>query len=189
MKRTKSKVLPTIICIAVETAMRRSEIINIRREHINFEDGTLFIPDSKNGDSRTIPLSPIAKYTLINYLSKNNSKNKLFNISTSAVSKSFHRALLLAREDYIKTCEKYHQEENKVILTDLRFHDLRHEATSRLASVYSMHELARITGHKDTRMLLRYYHPDVIQLGQKLAQSQLGQLQFNVINQMLLQLL
>ncbi|OOG55232.1 hypothetical protein B0E47_10645 [Rhodanobacter sp. B05] len=45
-------------------------------------------------------------------------------------------------------------------LRDLRFHDPRHEAISRVASRFQLHELAKITGHRDTRMLPRYYHPD-----------------------------
>lgn len=189
IKATRSKVLPTVVLLAIETAMRRSEIVNIKREHINFEDGTLFIPDSKNGESRMIPLSPIARYTLINYLVKHNNKNKLFNVSSSTISQSFNRAVKIARHRYEKLCLKHRQDVNQSVLADLRFHDLRHEATSRLAGVYAMHELARITGHKDTRMLLRYYHPDISHLTQKLAQSNLGQEQFNVINQMLLQMM
>lgn len=53
-------------------------------------------------------------------------------------------------------------------LVDLRFHDLRHEATSRVAEVFSMHELAKITGNRDPRMLMRYYHPRAENLAKKL---------------------
>lgn len=49
-----------------------------------------------------------------------------------------------------------------------------------------MHELAKITGHADTRMLLRYYHPDPQQLSNKLANSKIGQQQFANINNALL---
>lgn len=92
-------------------------------------------------------------------------------------------------QTYINLCDKKGQMPNTKIFSNLRFHDLRHEATSRLATVYEMHELAKITGHRDTRMLLRYYHPDIQTLNQKLAQSSFGQQQFNLINQMLLQML
>jgi len=54
-------------------------------------------------------------------------------------------------------------------LVDLRFHDLRHEATSRLASIFPMHELTKITGHKDPRMLMRYYYPRAKDLAKRLA--------------------
>lgn len=51
----------------------------------------------------------------------------------------------------------------------LHFHDLRHEATSRLAEKLALHELMKVTGHKDTRMLARYYHPRAEDLAKKLG--------------------
>ena len=54
------------------------------------------------------------------------------------------------------------------LLVDLHFHDLRHEATSRLADKLAMHELMKVTGHKSTRMLGRYYHPRATDLALKL---------------------
>ncbi|MDO8775596.1 MAG: integrase [Burkholderiaceae bacterium] len=54
------------------------------------------------------------------------------------------------------------------VLVDLHFHDLRHEATSRLAEKLAMHELMKVTGHKTTRMLGRYYHPRAADLALKL---------------------
>jgi integrase len=58
--------------------------------------------------------------------------------------------------------------EDKTLL-DLHFHDLRHEATSRLAEKLQMHELMKVTGHKTSRMLVRYYHPRAEDLAKKLA--------------------
>jgi integrase len=55
------------------------------------------------------------------------------------------------------------------LLTDLHFHDLRHEATSRLAEKLQLHELMKVTGHKGTRMLARYYHPRAEDLARKLG--------------------
>ena len=54
-------------------------------------------------------------------------------------------------------------------LVDLHFHDLRHEATSRLAEKLQMHELMKVTGHKTSRMLARYYHPRAEDLALKLG--------------------
>ncbi len=53
-------------------------------------------------------------------------------------------------------------------LLDLHFHDLRHEATSRLAEVLQMHELMKVTGHKSSKMLARYYHPRAEDLAAKI---------------------
>lgn len=54
-------------------------------------------------------------------------------------------------------------------LQNVHFHDLRHEATSRLADKLQMHELMKVTGHKTSRMLARYYHPKAEDLAKKLA--------------------
>jgi len=55
------------------------------------------------------------------------------------------------------------------MLVDLHFHDLRHEATSRLAEKLQMHELMKVTGHKSSSMLSRYYHPRAEDLASKLG--------------------
>lgn len=54
-------------------------------------------------------------------------------------------------------------------LDDLHFHDLRHEATSRLADKLQMHELMKVTGHKSSALVARYYHPRASDLAKKLG--------------------
>lgn len=54
------------------------------------------------------------------------------------------------------------------MLVDFRFHDLRHEGTSRLAEKFQIHELMKVTGHKSIAMLARYYHPKASDLALKL---------------------
>jgi integrase len=60
-------------------------------------------------------------------------------------------------------------EATDTFLVDLHFHDLRHEATSRLAEKLQMHELMKVTGHKSSAMLARYYHPKASKLALKLG--------------------
>lgn len=186
VRETRSKYLPTILILATETAMRRSEIVSIKLQNIDFQNGTVFLQNTKNGDDRYVPLSPLARFTLINFLNKNKPTDRLFPVSKSSVTRSFISSLRKARKRYEQLCSQHQQPANPLILQNLRFHDLRHEATSRLAEVFEMHELAKITGHKDTRMLLRYYHPDIVKLTEKLANSKHGQAQFNFINSLLL---
>lgn len=58
---------------------------------------------------------------------------------------------------------------NAIGAHDLHFHDLRHTATTRLAKkLPNLIELAAVTGHKDVRMLARYYHPDANELATRL---------------------
>jgi integrase len=54
-------------------------------------------------------------------------------------------------------------------LVDLHFHDLRHEAISRLAEKLQLHELMKVTGHKSSAMLARYYHPKASELALKIS--------------------
>lgn len=59
---------------------------------------------------------------------------------------------------------------DKDFLDDLRFHDLRHEATSRLVEKgLEILDVATITGHKDLRMLQRYTHLKAENLARKLG--------------------
>lgn len=186
IKQSRSKTLPTIVSLAIETAMRRGELVNIHREHIDFDNGSIYVPVTKNGRPRHVPLSPWAKFVLIDYLTKNNARGKIFDVTEGAVTRAFQRSLYLARERYVILCRVKGIYTREDFLVDLRFHDLRHEATSRLAEVYEMHELAKVTGHADTRMLLRYFHPSIEHLTHKLANSSIGQKQFGKINKELL---
>ncbi|HBN1678368.1 TPA: site-specific integrase, partial [Escherichia coli] len=162
---THSVVLPAIILLALETAMRRSEIAELRWRFIDLEKRVAHLPDTKNGNARDVPLSTKAIKMLSNL--KEHAKlgtDKVFNMRADAITQAFDRAVKRARERYVETnphCDD-------TFLKDLRFHDLRHEATSRLAVIFPMHELTKITGHKDPRMLMRYYHPKAEDLAKKL---------------------
>ena len=124
--------LRNIIEVAIETAMRRGEVLNIKPEHIKGQ--TLLIPETKNGHSRTIPLTKRALYILKN-------TELPFTMSPNAVRLAWNR---LKKKGNIK---------------DLHFHDLRHEAISRFFEKgLSIPEVALISGHKDVRMLFRYTH-------------------------------
>ena len=130
--------LPAIIHLAIETGMRRTEIASMRWEHVNFSNCTLNIPETKT-IARRIPLSPAA----IEILHKQPRRldGKVFDIQPHSITQAFNRA-----------CKRANIE-------TLRFHDLRHEATSRLFERgWSTMEVAAVTGHKDLKMLLRYTH-------------------------------
>lgn len=127
---SRSEIVQVIFELAIETGMRRSEILNIKPEHI--KDRVLLIPETKNGTPRAIPLTLRALQLL---------KNVPFNIKPDSVSQAFARA-----------CKRSG-------INNLRFHDLRHEATSRFFELgLNPTQVALITGHKDPRMLSRYTH-------------------------------
>lgn len=174
---TRSRELPVIVMLAVQTGMRRSEIAGIRRENIDLVHGTIFLSMTKNGESRYVPLTPLAKHLLRQYVADKPSRGLIFGIGPEAITRAFIRARVKARRQYEDLCRKYKRTPREEYFNDLRFHDLRHESTSVLATVFEMHELAKVTGHKDTRMLLRYYHPHGRELAKKLTRSALGKRQ------------
>jgi len=138
--------LRRIIIIALETGMRRGEILQIRRSHIDFTLQTLLIPLTKTDTPRTIPLSSRAVVSLREQISISGNitpirETPLFSLLPDSLSQAFRR--LCRRLD----------------IQNLHFHDLRHEATSRLFEKgLNPVEVATITGHKDTKMLMRYTH-------------------------------
>ena len=142
-----SLLLEHIIRFAVLTACRRGEIANMRREHIR--GNALHIPRTKTDQPRTIPLSSGALAILKALPVRID--GKVFGLAPDSITQAFDRAAKRAE------------------LTDITFHDLRHEATSRLFEQgLQVQEVAAITGHTDWRSLKRYTHPQVRDLVQKL---------------------
>lgn len=166
---SQSKVLPAIMWLAVETAMRRGEILSLLWEYVDLKRRVAHLPETKNGNSRDIPLSTRAVDILMEHRTSRRGSAQVFKMDADAVTRAFQRAVTRARAVYEADCTAEGKTPNKQFLTDLRFHDLRHEATSRLASIFPMHELAKITGHRDPRMLMRYYHPRAEELAKKLG--------------------
>ena len=152
VQATESEQLKSIVPLAVETAMRRSELLSICWEHIDLDRRSIYLNKTKNGLPRTVPLSPRALQVL-----KSIQKAKagpVFTLAASSVSQAFQRAVERAGLDHV------------------RFHDLRHEATSRLFERgLNVIEVARITGHVTLSMLDRYTHLDVQGLVHKLSEK------------------
>lgn len=174
MGATDSAEMPIIMTLAAECAMRRSEICAIERQFVWLRSYTILLPETKNGDARIVPLTPWAHEVLRRYLADKPARGRVFSMTPGAVTRAFIRARNRARARYEGLCAKYGRKANPDYFRDLRLHDLRHEGTSRLAPIFELHDLAKITGHNDTRMLLRYYHPDGRELARKIARSPLG---------------
>lgn len=123
---THSSVLPAIVLLALETAMRRSEIAELRWRFIDLDRRVAHLPDTKNGNTRDVPLS--TKAVTIQSSLKEHSKqtaDKVFDMRADAITRAFDRAVKRARERY----EQVIPDNDDMFLKDLRFHGLRHEAT------------------------------------------------------------
>lgn len=139
LKSSESQTLSSIVLFALETAMRRGEIAKAKWSHLHLSQRVLLVPETKTGVPRTIPLSNSAM-VIIQSLPKINELT-IFRLRPDSISQAFERA-----------CQRGKIE-------DLRFHDLRHEATSRLFEKgLNPMQVSAITGHKTFEMLKRYTH-------------------------------
>ena len=94
----------------------------------------------------------------------------VFPTTAMALRKGFNRALERAQQQYKEDCRAIGKRPVRGFLDDVHFHDTRHEAASRLSEKLSnVLELSAVTGHKDLRMLKRYYHPRAEDLAKKLG--------------------
>lgn len=170
-KAATSEAMRDFVTLAVETAMRRGELFAATWENIDTAARTLRVPKTKNGDPRTVPLSTVAVGTLEKMRSRR-TEARLFPRWTSveAISVSFQRTVQRARNAYLSGCEASGDAAEARFLVGIHLHDLRHEATSRLAQVpgLSVHMLAKITGHKTLSMLMRYYNPTPAEIARML---------------------
>lgn len=147
---TRNIYVKPLVLLALETAMRRGELLSLRWENVDLKKRVACLPETKNGETRNVPLSSCAVEILENL--PRSIDGRVFPTTEDALKKAFSRARERAK------------------INDLHFHDLRHEATSRLAEkLANVIELAAVTGHKDLRMLKRYYHPRAEDLAKKLG--------------------
>lgn len=139
-----------LVEFALETAMRRGELLGLRWQHVDLERRTAFLPMTKNGYPRTVPMSTRA-VSVLKELPRS-IDGRVFPVTAPQIRDCFQRA---CRRAGVK---------------GFRFHDLRHTAITALAaSLPNVIELAAVSGHRNLKMLARYYHTKPEELAQKLA--------------------
>ncbi|GJE03331.1 integrase [Methylobacterium isbiliense] len=142
--------LRPLIVLAIETGMRRGELLSLRWEHVDLEQRVAHLPMTKNGTTRDVPLSTRAVETLRGL--QTGESAMVFSVAPNAVRLAWER---LTR---------------RVGLEDLHLHDLRREAVSRLFEKgFNVAEVATISGHRELRMLQRCTHLRAADLAAKLG--------------------
>jgi len=147
---TKSARVGWAFAFALETAMRAGEIVamrwgDIRGRHVH-------IPKTKNGHARDVPLSVAAAGLLEAMRGAGLDADTVLGLSSASLDALWRKARLAAGVD------------------DLHFHDSRRAALTRLAEKLTVLELARMSGHRDLRILQSvYYAPDPDDLAMKLG--------------------
>ena len=138
----RNQFMKPLIILALETGMRRGELLRLKQEDWDAHSGLISIKDTKNGKNRVIPASNRARETLHRLAQKN--IYSLFPLTSNAVNLSFQRL------------------KKRTSLNWLRFHDLRHEAISRFFEMgLNTPEVRRISGHSELRQLQNYVSVDI----------------------------
>jgi integrase len=136
--------------LALATAMRRGELLSLRWDHVDLQNRTAFLSDTKNGESRTVPLSTAAVQVLAGL--PRHISGMVIPVKFFTLDAAFKRA------------------RKRAGLDDVRFHDLRRTAITRMAEkLPNVIELAAVSGHKSLMVLKRYYRPTASELAQKLG--------------------
>lgn len=145
-----TKEMQAIVQLALETACRQGELLAIRWEHVNLKTRIVHLPETKNGSKRDVPLTMRARDILSAQGVK--ATGRVFTYTTNGLKSSWRSMI------------------RNLKIPDLHFHDLRHEAISRLVErgVFDLMEVAAISGHKSLAMLKRYTHLRTSRLVKKL---------------------
>jgi integrase len=158
-KASGAHYLHSFVVLAIETAMRFSELAGVFRANVNFEKRTIYLPDTKNGEPRTVPLS-IRALNAIHAL-PSSINGRLFGVKSGSIRSAY----LIAVQNAQAT-----RSDSVTFLQGLRFHDLRHEAVTRLFEKgLNPIEVGMVSGHKTLSMLQRYTHLRSEELVAKLA--------------------
>ena len=136
--------LKPILILALNTAMRKGEILNLKWNDVDFENRFLFIKETKSNVMRKIPMNDLVIKTLKSIETK--SEFVFTSIKTGGCFKAVYNSFKTA-------CQR-------AGINDCRFHDLRHTASTHMiqggADVITV---SRILGHSDIKMTLKYCHP------------------------------
>lgn len=125
--------------------MRAGEIRSLVKKTIHLKKKFVTLPETKNGSQRDVPLSAVAIQIL-----EGLDPNEPFPIGAGTLDVTFRRLRKKAGVD------------------DVHFHDARAEAITRLAKKLDIHDLARMSGHKDLKMLLVYYRATASEIAGRL---------------------
>ena len=139
-----------IIKLALNTGMRRGEILGLKWEWIDLKESYINLPSthSKSKKSRRIPINPIVKKILIELKLKSGDRDLVFQVSPTV-----HGARTWLQREFKVACKK-------AGIEGIRFHDLRHTAATRLVeSGIPLHAVSELLGHSSIRMTERYSHP------------------------------
>ncbi len=139
-----SEHLKPILTVALNTGMRKGEILSLKWNDLDFKNNIIYIRESKNGERRELPMNAITKSTLIAVRKHPESPFVFCNEQGEAYAN--------VRKSFFTACKTSG-------ILNFRFHDLRHTFASQLVmSGVDLNTVRELLGHKTLDMTLRYSH-------------------------------
>lgn len=147
MDDCRNEFIKSAVILALETAMRRGELLSLKWDDVDLTKRTATLHDTKNGDARSVPLSMRAVGVFQNLQTARDEKKVIGIKRNSRVFPISDQSLKCAWERGRK----------RAGLGDFTFHDLRHEAISRLFERdWDAIKVAAVSGHRNMQSLKRY---------------------------------
>ncbi len=149
---SSNQYLKPILLTALQTGMRKSEILTLKWSNIDIENNVITIDqtNTKSKKTRRIPINSRLRSVLLEQKLKGGGSKYVF-LSCNGLPYKYHDSIKGA---FGRACQKARIE-------GLRFHDLRHTAATRMIEAgASIVAVSRILGHSDLKMTMRYSHPE-----------------------------
>lgn len=151
------------VVLALSTGARQAEIMTLRYGQIDFARKVITLNQTKNGETRALPLVSMA-FSLLQ------ERAKVRNLKDDRI---FPPTKLAKMSECIDLRQPWEKALKAAGVADFHWHDLRHTAASYLAmSGVSLVEISKILGHRTMQMVSRYSHLSdghIVTTGEKLA--------------------
>jgi integrase len=143
--------LRDMVILTINTGIRVGEMLNLKVEDVDLVEGKLILRETKNGESREVPLNRTARTLVENLVRKARERNRIYLFTNPDTGKKFTSI----HKGWKKSC-------SLAKISDLRFHDLRHTfATRAVKNGAMLAEVKEVLGHKSIQMTERYTHATV----------------------------
>jgi integrase len=137
--------LKPIVITALNTGMRRGEILGLKWDNVDLKHGFILLDKTKNGDRREIPINETLRMTFQSVMRRLDIPYIFYDPRTGDPYKE-------VKHSFSSACKR-------AGITDFRFHDLRHTFASQLImSGIDLTTVKELMGHRDVKMTLRYAH-------------------------------
>jgi integrase len=138
--------LKPLVVLAVQTGMRKGELLSLKWRHIDFNRGLIYVTNTKTGHDRDVPMNSVAKVTLLKLQQLYGDYDYVFTNPKTGVN------VTEIKKGFWAACK-----EAKIV--DFRFHDLRHTTGTRLADAGTdAFAIAEVLGHLSLQTTKRYTH-------------------------------